>query len=140
MTRLVTALHQYGAAIEADFASEYKERLAPGSQGQSWRRFAVLLDGLPLDSRFARAVAAQQPDTEDTGPVDVTNWPLAMKLQALLVDAVQVLIWIHGGGQGKPHRIVKPPAPPKPQQVLDEDQITVALAAIGPARTEGSTE
>lgn len=73
----------------------------------SWRRLAVLLRQLPIDSNTARAT---------TGPA--ADWSVTDYLLARVVDAEEAALWQRSGGRGR-----KPRAVPRPGQHDDGHRI-----------------
>lgn len=67
----------------------------------SWRRFGVLVDQLPAESRFALELVAQAP--ANTDPPDLTRWANSDRLLALIADQLTIANWQRAGGkQTKP--------------------------------------
>lgn len=83
-------------AIEADFARYYRLPISPGRR-YTWRRFGVLMRGLPPESLFARTMARRLPDT---GQPDMSSWPLAERLLGTIAEILLAANWQRGGGKG----------------------------------------
>lgn len=104
----------------------------------SWRRFGVLLEGLPGDSAFARAVAASGEQEESGGKVDPTDWPLRDQLLAMISDLLLIANFQRSGAKGqKPDLLILGKgAARRPDQVLDQDAVRAALQALDPGLPE----
>ena len=71
-----------------------------GGPDLSWRRFAVLLEGLPPESGFSRVVAESGEPVEE-GPLDPSSWSLSQQLQGLTLDVLAAANWQRSGGKQK---------------------------------------
>lgn len=85
-------------AVEVDFQRFYRLPLAPGRL-YTWRRFGVLLRGLPPDSLYVRLASS---DTSTVAAADMSAWGLTDRLLAVIADAAVKANWQRGGGKGRP--------------------------------------
>lgn len=92
-------LREHGSAVEADLQRYYRVALSDLFVGRlSWRRLAVLLRHLPIDSATVREVHG-----------DGVAWDATQHLLATLIDVERMALWQRSGGRGKrPERMQRP--------------------------------
>jgi len=143
---LARLLVGYCATIEADLLREYRVDLRRLGRGLSYRRLGVLIEGLPSDSAFGRALARDAPPVEMTEEDEARAWRLEHHLLALVADLLSAANWQRGGGQGsRPKPIRRPGVKDDSVQrigakesPLTPEQKREILQRIGPPREEES--
>lgn len=114
MRGLIAFLEEHGSAVEADFCRYYPNQDLKGlfTGELSWRRFKILLENLPDDSRTARSVHG-----------DAAYWDTKTELLAVLVDATQAANWQRGEGRGSRPTPIPRPKDKNAQQVRAQAQV-----------------
>jgi hypothetical protein len=144
LRRLVELVRSHGEAIDADFQHHYQLSVGDVVAGRvTWRRFGVLLEGLPAEGtaqwRYARRNPA--PDRKPMAPPDEW-WTADRDLMASLIDEVKVLIWLQTEDARNRRNYPKPIPRPgvaveAPVKRMPPAQAAALLAAIGPSTGVG---
>ena len=105
-----------------------------GGPDLSWRRFRVLLEGLPASSAFSSALL--ESGEVEVEEADSSEWSLTNQLQGLTVDLLASANWQRGDGKSprpKPimssHRKAKKPSE---SDSLGQDEIRDLLKGLSP--------
>lgn len=112
------------------------------NSGLSWRRFGVLVEGLPEGSAFVAALVAQRdaepaPEGEGEG-MDQSKWSLTEQLLGIMVDVLAVANWQRGGGKSKrPTQLMGEDKPrrseaEKPKPAMSQDEVRRVLGELTP--------
>lgn len=108
-----------------------------GSSELTWRRFGVLLRGLPPGSAFAAALTASG-EVEVEEKFDPSEWSLSDQLTGLMLDTLAIANWQRGGKGNAPKGIMQTGRrnPDAPKQSLSQDAIRSTLEALAPTPAE----
>ena len=98
----------------------------------SLRKIAVLLDGLPADSRWWTAIR-RRPESKPGGDVDAIRWGTTHELLAGVIDAAHEVAWTVA--QVNSNRDVPKPSPyPRPR--VGRPEQAAAMTAKNRARVD----
>jgi len=93
-------LRRYGRELEADLQRYYGIHIGHlGTRRLTFRRLLVLMNGLPSESSFVAAQAADMPSS--SGTPNASEWPLTDQLLVHVIDVLQWANWQRGGGKGR---------------------------------------